>query len=124
MIACTFWGRASTLSRISRLSSEISYSVAGFSEFGETVEETVKREVKEELGIEVKNLKYYKSQPWALSASLLFGFFAEAEDTFPLRPDKNELKEAAWFKRNEMPVEDDGVSLTREMMMAFKRGEV
>ncbi len=53
--------------------------IAGFAEFGETIEQTVQREVMEEVGIRVKNLRYYKSQPWGFSGSLLFGFFAEAE---------------------------------------------
>lgn len=98
--------------------------IAGFAEFGETIEETVKREVKEEVGLDVKNLRYYKSQPWALSSSLLMGFFAEVDGDTKITMDEAELKEAEWFKRDEMPVEDDGVSLTREMMMAFKNKEM
>lgn len=55
--------------------------IAGFAEFGETIEQTVQREVMEEVGIRVKNLQYYKSQAMGFSGSLLFGFFAEAEET-------------------------------------------
>ena len=48
--------------------------IAGFAEIGETIEETVQREVMEEVGLKVKNLRYYKSQPWSFSDTLLFGF--------------------------------------------------
>lgn len=48
--------------------------IAGFAEIGETIEETVAREVYEETHLHVKNLRYYKSQPWPYSESLLFGF--------------------------------------------------
>ena len=52
--------------------------VAGFNEIGESIEETVHREVFEETGLRVKNLRFYKSQPWTFTDTLLFGFFAEA----------------------------------------------
>lgn len=96
--------------------------LAGFAEIGETIEETIRREIMEEVGLKVKNLRYYKSQPWPYSDSLLFGFFAEldGEDTITL--DENELAVAEWFTRSEMPVEADGFSLTNEMMMQFKNG--
>lgn len=48
--------------------------IAGFAEIGETIEETVHREVMEEVGIRVKNLRFYKSQPWCFTDTLLFGF--------------------------------------------------
>ena len=53
--------------------------IAGFAEIGETLEETVKREVMEEVGLKVKNIEYYKSQPWSLSSSLLMGFYCDLE---------------------------------------------
>ena len=53
--------------------------IAGFAEIGETIEETVQREVMEETGVKVKNIRYYKSQPWPFSDSLLFGFFCELD---------------------------------------------
>lgn len=53
--------------------------IAGFSEMGETVEQTVHREVMEEVGLKVTNLRYYKSQPWPPSSSLLFGFFCDLD---------------------------------------------
>ena len=96
--------------------------LAGFAEIGETIEETVKREVMEEVGLRVKNLRYYKSQPWPFSDSLLFGFFADLDGDDTITLDENELAVAEWFTRDAMPVEADGFSLTNEMMIQFKNG--
>lgn len=96
--------------------------VAGFAEIGETIEDTVRREVMEETGLRVRKLLYYKSQPWPFSESLLFGFFAELEGSDQIRLQEEELSEAVWFGRGEIPVTEDGVSLTNEMIMKFKNG--
>ena len=53
--------------------------IAGFAEIGESIEDTVRREVMEEVGLKVKNLRYYKSQPWSFSDTLLMGFFVQVE---------------------------------------------
>ena len=99
--------------------------LAGFTEIGETPEETVKREVMEEVGLKVKNIRYYKSQPWSMSDTLLMGFFCDLDgDDEDVVLDKEELALAEWFDRDKMPVEPEGVSLTNEMMMAFKNNEV
>lgn len=97
--------------------------LAGFNEVGETIEETVHREVMEEVGLKVKNLRYYKSQPWSMSDTLLMGFFCELDGEAEIKLDQEELALAEWFERDEMPVKDEDCSLTNEMMMAFKRGE-
>ncbi|MFR5691612.1 MAG: NAD(+) diphosphatase [Lachnospiraceae bacterium] len=97
--------------------------IAGFNEVGETIEETVHREVMEEVGLKVKNLRYYKSQPWSMSDTLLMGFFCELDGEAEIKLDQEELALAEWFERDEMPVKDEDCSLTNEMMMAFKRGE-
>lgn len=89
--------------------------VAGFCEMGETVEQTVHREVMEEVGLRVKNLRYYKSQPWPDSSSLLFGFFCEVDGSSEIVLDERELSMAAWVERDEL-LEDNDNSLTREMM--------
>lgn len=94
--------------------------LAGFNEAGETIEETVHREVMEEVGLKVKNLRYYKSQPWAFTDTLLMGFFCELDGDAAIRLDREELALAEWFDRREMPVEPDGISLTNEMMTVFK----
>ena len=95
--------------------------IAGFAEIGETIEETVHREVMEEVGLKVKNLRYYKSQPWSASSTLLMGFFCEVDGDDAIRLDKHELAEAKWCPRAEVPEWED-VSLTMEMMQVFKRG--
>lgn len=97
--------------------------LAGFNEVGETIEETVHREVMEEVGLKVKNIRYYKSQPWSMSDTLLMGFFCELDGEEEIKLDQEELALAEWFERDEMPVKDEDCSLTNEMMMAFKRGE-
>lgn len=98
--------------------------LAGFTEIGESAEQTVAREVMEEVGLGVKNIRYYKSQPWAFSGSLLLGFFAELDGTDEITLDTSELAEAGWFTRDEITLEDDSISLTREMICRFKDGLV
>ena len=97
--------------------------IAGFAEIGETIEETVHREVMEEVGLKVKNLRYYKSQPWSFSGTLLFGFYCDLDGDDTLTVDHNELSMASWFNREDIPDEGDNISLTKEMMMAFKHGK-
>ena len=96
--------------------------IAGFAEIGESLEETVKREEMEEVGLKVKNIEYYKSQPWSLSSSLLMGFYCDLEGSDQIVLEEDELSEAQWFEREEIPYDDYDVSLTREMMIRFKKG--
>ena len=91
--------------------------------FAETIEETVHREVMEEIGVKVKNLRYYKSQPWSFSGTLLFGFYCDLDGDDTLTVDHDELSMASWFNREDIPDEGDNISLTKEMMMAFKHGK-
>lgn len=97
--------------------------IAGFAEVGESIEETVRREVMEEVGVGVKNLKYYKSQPWPFSDTLLLGFFCELDGSGEITLDRIELSEAEWVARSDMRMKDDGISLTYEMMESFKNGK-
>ncbi len=99
--------------------------IAGFNEIGETIEETVHREVMEEVGLKVKNLTYYKSQPWPFSGTLLMGFFCELDgedETITLEED--ELSEAGWYLPEQVPEDEEKIALTREMMMVFKNGNI
>ena len=94
--------------------------LAGFTEIGESAEETVKREVMEEVGLHVKNLRYYKSQPWAFSDTLLMGFFAEVEGDDSITLDREELALAEWFERENIPATESNISLTSEMIEYFR----
>ena len=98
--------------------------VAGFAEIGETLEETVQREVMEETGLKVKNIRYYKSQPWGIAQDVLCGFYCEVDGSDLIRLDENELKLAEWKSREEIELHPDSYSLTNEMMRAFKMGEI
>ena len=98
--------------------------VAGFTEFGETLEETVAREVMEEVGLRVKNIRYYKSQPWGMAADILTGFFCQAEGDAAIRMDGNELKYAEWVRREDVVLQPNDYSLTNDMMKLFKAGRL
>ena len=98
--------------------------LAGFSEIGESVEETVRREVMEEVGLKVGKLHYYKSQPWSFTDTLLMGFYAEREGGEDIVLDQTELAMAEWFEREEIPVTYEDCSLTNEMIMAFKEHKI
>lgn len=93
--------------------------VAGFTEIGESLEQTVEREVLEETGVHVKNIRYFGNQPWPRSSSLLVGYYAELEGSGEIRLDDHELAHAEWVHWSEVPHEPDDYSLTRTMMCAF-----
>lgn len=94
--------------------------LAGFTEIGESIEDTVRREVMEEVGLKVKNLRFYKSQPWSLSSSLLMGFYCELDGSDEIHIDKTELSTAVWVDRKDLPVYEDNISLTYEMIANFR----
>ena len=98
--------------------------VAGFTEIGETLEETVVREVMEETGIKVKNIRYYKSQPWGMAQDILVGFFCEADGDGDIHMDESELKYAEWVSRENIVLQPNDLSLTNEMMKLFREGIV
>lgn len=77
-------------------------TLAGFVEPGESIEETVHREVFEEVGLRVKNLQYYKSQPWPFPNSLMLGFHAEYDSGEIVLQD-DEISDARWFHYTDLP---------------------
>ncbi len=97
--------------------------VAGFVEIGESLEECVKREVMEEVGLEVTDVTYYKSQPWGAVDDILSGFYCRAVGDTSVHLDHMELKESLWAKRGEVPlIPGDEYSLTGEMMKMWNEG--
>ena len=94
--------------------------IAGFTEIGETVEETVQREVMEEVGLKVKNIRYYKSQPWGFDSNLLLGFFCELADEHEICLDREELSLAEWVDYHNILDDPEKLSLTHNMMEYFR----
>lgn len=94
--------------------------VAGFTEVGETLEETVKREVMEETGLRVSNIRYFGSQPWGFSGGILAGFYCDACPEDEIHIDPEELSCAEWQERRYIRGQPDDYSLTNAMMMNFK----
>ncbi len=96
--------------------------VAGFNEIGESIEDTVRREVFEETGLRVKDLRFYRSQPWVFTDCLLMGFFAALDGPDEIRMEEQELAEAGWFRRDSLPTDHSDISLTGEMIELFRAG--
>ena len=95
------------------------YSVlAGFVEPGETIEECVVREVREEVGITVGKVRYVASQPWPFPNSLMLGFSAEYL-AGEIQPDPVEIAEAGWFSADALPSIPGRISIARRLIDRF-----
>ena len=121
---CKAAGESSSLADESEKTSKIAVETAGVNEAAsETLEETVAREVMEETGIRVKNIRYYKSQPWGMAQDILVGFFCEADGEGNIHMDESELKYAEWVSREDIVLQPNNLSLTNEMIKVFKEGK-
>jgi NAD+ diphosphatase len=109
------------LARNARFPDGMYSCVAGFVEPGETLEEAVHREVREEVGIEVRDLIYFGSQPWPFPHSLMIGFFAQFASG-ELVPDGTEIADAGWFSSSNLPALPGEVSIARALIEAWRRG--
>lgn len=95
------------------------YSVlAGFVEPGESLEEAVAREVQEEVGVAIQNIRYFGSQPWPFPNSLMIGFIAEYESG-DITPDPAEIEAAGWFHRHDIPPVPGKLSIARKLIDWF-----
>ena len=106
------------LARSSRFRSGFFSVLAGFVEAGETLEETVRREVMEEVGLTVKNIEYFGSQSWPFPHSLMVGFTADY-DSGEIEIDGNEILEAGWFGMDELPDIPPGFGISRRLIDNF-----
>ena len=106
------------LVRSKRFTTEFYSVLAGFVEPGETLEETVKREVEEEVGIKVRNIRYFGSQPWPFPDSLMIGFTAEYESG-EIRIEEDEIADAGWFDPEKLPTIPGKISIARELIDWF-----
>jgi NAD+ diphosphatase len=97
--------------------------IAGFNEPGENLEETVRREVREEVGIEVRNLRYFGSEPWPFPDSLMTGFVADHAGG-EIRTDGQEIEAAGWFTRDSLPLVPMKASISRALITAWVRGDI
>ncbi len=98
------------------------FLVSGFVEVGDSLENAVRREVMEETGLRVKNIRYFGSQPWAFSDSIIAGFTAELDGDDTIRMQREELSEAMWVKRVDIPEYETDVSISCCLIENFRRG--
>lgn len=96
--------------------------IAGFVEIGETFRDTVHREAMEEVGLQVKNVSYFKSQPWGFSDTEMIGFFAELSGSDKIHLQEEELSEARWFSFDEIPHSISDISIGYELIEAVRSG--
>lgn len=111
-------GDSMLLARSSNFPMPFFSTLAGFVEPGESLEETVVREVKEEVGVDLQNLRYFGSQPWPFGRSLMVGFTAEYAGG-EVRVDGKEIVEAQWFTVDNLPRIPPRLSIARHLIDSF-----
>jgi NAD+ diphosphatase len=112
-------GRA-LLARNARFPPQFFSTLAGFVEVGETLEAAVAREIHEEAGIQITDIRYFGSQPWPFTGSLMIGFTARWASG-DLVPDPREIVDADWFLPDELPRIPPKLSIARELIDDFVR---
>lgn len=97
-------------------------TLAGFVEAGESMEDAVHREVLEEVGVHIKNVRYWGSQPWPFPHSLMLGFHCEWASG-EINIDPKEIVDAQWFHRDSLPNIPPRISIARKLIDAWLAGE-
>jgi NAD+ diphosphatase len=115
MMALVTRGREILLARAHRFPPGMFSALAGFVEPGETIEDCLAREVREEVGVEVRDLRYFGSQSWAFPHSLMIAFTAEYAGG-DVRCEDAEIAEARWFAADALPVLPPSVSIARRLI--------
>ncbi|MGZ3450245.1 MAG: NAD(+) diphosphatase [Polyangiales bacterium] len=113
-------GEQALLARGARFPLPFYSTLAGFSEVGESLEETLVREVREEVGVEIENVRYFGSQPWPYPHSLMIGFFADYAGG-EIRPDGSEVIDARWFSADALPLVPPPLSIARQLIDTWVR---
>jgi NAD+ diphosphatase len=111
-------GDEALLARSGRFPRPFFSTLAGFVEAGESLEETLAREVREEVGVEVTNIRYFGSQPWPFPHSLMVGFTADYAGG-EIVVDGEEIAEARWFQVTDLPMVPPRTSIARRLIDAW-----
>lgn len=98
--------------------------ISGYVEVGETLEHAVRREVKEEVGLSLRSLRYLGNQPWGVSGSQMFAFHAEATGGESIVLQRSELADARWFSRSELEPREHTASIAFELIERFRTGRL
>ena len=98
--------------------------IAGFVEVGETLEQTVEREVFEEVGLHVRDIRYIASQPWGFTQSMMVGFHARLNGAADITLQTSELSEAGWFRADELPEHAGSASIAYMLIDLFRQGKL
>jgi NAD+ diphosphatase len=111
-------GEEALLAHSARFPAAFYSTLAGFSEPGESLEETLRREVREEVGVEVTNIRYFGSQPWPFPHSLMVGFVADHAGG-EIVVDGEEITDARWFRADALPLVPPKLSIARKLIDAW-----
>lgn len=118
VITAIIKGNEILLAHAMRFAGNMYSVIAGFVEPGETLEETVKREVYEEVGLRIKNIKYFGNQPWPFPNSLMIAFTSEYESG-EISVDGNEISQAGWYTVHNLPQIPGRISIARQLIDWF-----